>query len=125
VPLLPDSPALLIDEQLAGEPPGKAQTETIEVLGPDGLASQVINAVPELALAGEMTEHLGSEEDDPAGRGSGNSRNGTTTRTQLMLDGFNDRIIALSAGSPPGDVRANRREMYQVEVSGRTAGSPM
>ena len=31
----------------------------------------------------EMTEHLGYEKHDPAGRGSGNSRNGTTGKTLL------------------------------------------
>ena len=33
-------------------------------------------AVLERALAEEMTGHLGYEKHDPAGRGSGNSRNG-------------------------------------------------
>jgi putative transposase len=38
----------------------------------------VTKAVLERALAEEMTEHLGYEKHDPAGRGSGNSRNGVT-----------------------------------------------
>ena len=37
----------------------------------------------EQALAEEMTGHLGYEKHDPAGRGSGNSRNGTTGKTVL------------------------------------------
>jgi len=31
----------------------------------------------------QMTGHLGYEKHDPAGRGSGNSRNGTTAKTVL------------------------------------------
>ena len=38
-------------------------------------------AVLERALAEELTEHLGYEPGDPAGRGSGNSRNGYTPKT--------------------------------------------
>ena len=34
-------------------------------------------AVLERALAAELTDHLGYEPGDPAGHGSGNSRNGT------------------------------------------------
>ncbi len=74
----PDRPPPLIDEQLADQLLGKAQAEGVELLGPDGLLSQVTKAVLERALAEEMTGHLGYEKHDPAGRGSGNSRNGTT-----------------------------------------------
>ncbi len=136
----------LIDEQLADELLGKAQAEGVELLGPDGLLSQVTKAVLERALAEEMTGHLGYEKHDPAGRGSGNSRNGTTAKTvltevgtvdlavprdragsfepqivrkgQTRLDGFNERIIALYArGMTTRDIRAHLREMYDVEVS--------
>ena len=34
-----------------------------------------------------MTEHLGYEKGDPAGRGSGNSRNGTSSKSILTEDG--------------------------------------
>ena len=113
----------LVDEELADQLLGRAQAEGAELLGPDGLLSQVTKAVLERALAEEMTGHLGYEKHDPAGRGSGNSRNGTTAKTvltdvgavdlavprdrngsfepqivrkgQTRLEGFNDRIIAL------------------------------
>src|SRR5215471_2551837 len=117
-----------------------------ELLGPDGLLSQVTKAVLERALAEEMTGHLGYDKHDPAGRGSGNSRNGTTLKTvltdigavdlavprdrngsfeplivrkgQTRLDGFNERIIALYArGMTTRDIRAHLREIYDVEVS--------
>ena len=141
-----DGPTPLIDEQLADQLLGKAQAEGVELLGPDGLLSQVTKAVLQRALAEEMTEHLGYEKHDPAGRGSGNSRNGMTSKTlltdvgavdlqvprdrngsfepqivrkgQTRLEGFNDRIIALYArGMTTRDIRAHLREMYEVEVS--------
>ena len=39
------------------------------------------------ALGAELSEHLGYEKGDPAGRGSGNSRNGTSSKTILTDDG--------------------------------------
>ena len=136
----------LVDEQLADQLLGKAAAEGVELLGPDGLLSQVTKAVLERALAEEMTGHLGYDKHDPAGRGSGNNRNGTTGKTvltdigavalavprdrngtfeprivrkgQTRLEGFNDRIIALYArGMTTRDIRAHLREMYDVEVS--------
>src|SRR6201997_3969133 len=133
-------------ERRADELLGRAAAEGVELLGPDGLLSQVTKAVLERALAEEMTGHLGYEKHDPAGRGSGNSRNGTTPKTvltdvgavdlavprdrngsfepqivrkgQTRLDGFNERIIALYArGMTTRDIRAHLREMYDVEVS--------
>jgi putative transposase len=136
----------LIDEELADQLLGKAQAEGVELLGPEGLLSQVTRAVLERALAEEMTGHLGYEKHDPAGRGSGNSRNGSTPKTvltdvgavdlavprdragsfepkivrkgQTRLEGFNERIIALYArGMTTRDIRAHLREIYGVEVS--------
>jgi putative transposase len=51
----PAGPPPLIDEQLADQLLGKAQAEGVELLGPDGLLSQVTKAVLERALADEMT----------------------------------------------------------------------
>ena len=120
----------LVDDELAGQLLGKAQAEGAELLGPDGLLSQVTKALLERALAEEMTGHLGYDKHDPAGRGSGNSRNGTTPKTlltdvgavdlavprdrngsfepqivrkgQTRLEGFNERIIALYARGMTG-----------------------
>jgi putative transposase len=136
----------VVDEQLADELLGKAAAEGVELLGPDGLLSQVTKVVLERALAEERTGHLGYEKHDPAGRGSGNSRNGSTPKTlltdvgavdlavprdragtfgpqivrkgQTRLKGFNERIIVLYArGMTTRDIRAHLREMYDVEVS--------
>ena len=136
----------LVDDELADQLLGKAQAEGADLLGPDGLLSQVTKAVLERALAEEMTGHLGYDKHDPAGRGSGNNRNGSTGKTvltdigavdlavprdrngtfepqivregQTRLNGFNERIIALYAqGMTTRDIRAHLREMYDVEVS--------
>src|SRR5215831_18978751 len=80
----------LVDDQLADELLGKAQAEGVELLGPDGLLSQVTKAVLERALAEEMTGHLGYDKHDPAGRGSGN---GTTGKT--VLGCFTDALADL------------------------------
>jgi putative transposase len=142
----PASRPPLVDDRLADELLARAQTDGVELLGPDGLLSQVTKAVLERALDEEMTHHLGYEKHDPAGRGSGNSRNGSTGKRlltevggvdlqvprdrnasfspqivrkgQTRLDGFNDRIIALYArGLSTRDIRAHLREMYDVDVS--------
>jgi putative transposase len=141
----PGSPPL-VGPELADQLLARAEAGGVELLGPDGLLSQVTKAVLERALGEEMTAHLGYEKHDPAGRGSGNSRNGTTAKTlltdvgavdlavprdragsfdpkivrkgQTRLDGFNARIIALYArGMTVRDIRAHLREMYDVDVS--------
>ncbi len=51
-----------------------------ELLGEGGLLTQLTKQVLEAALDAELTDHLGYERGDPAGRGSGNSRNGTSPK---------------------------------------------
>ena len=53
--------------------------------GPGGLLKQLTKMVIETALDEEMSEHLGYDKHDPAGRGSGNSRNGMRSKT-VMTD---------------------------------------
>jgi putative transposase len=69
-----------VDDELADQLLDRAQAEGAELLGPDGLLSQVTKAVLERALAEEMTGHLGYDKHDPARRGSGSSRNGNTPK---------------------------------------------
>ena len=93
-----------------------------------------------------MTEHLGYEKGDPAGRGSGNSRNGTSSKTvltedgeieisvprdrvgsfepqligkrQTRFDGFDDKILSLYArGMTVREIQGHLAELYSVEVS--------
>lgn len=53
----------------------------MELVGLNGLLNQLTKNVLETALDAEMSEHLGYDKHDPAGRGSGNSRNGTRAKT--------------------------------------------
>ena len=59
--------ALLADAKTTGTP----------IDGVDGLLNQMTKAVIERALQAEMSHELGYARDDPAGAGSGNSRNGS------------------------------------------------
>jgi putative transposase len=58
-----------------------------DLTGENGLFKQLKKALIERALGAELSEHLGYEKGDPAGRGSGNSRNGTSSKTILTEDG--------------------------------------
>ena len=69
--------ALLKDAKSTGTP----------IDGVDGLLNQLTKAVLERALQAEMTDHLGYDAGDPAGRGTGNSRNGKTTKTVSTKNG--------------------------------------
>src|SRR4051812_7983466 len=69
--------ALLADAAAAGTP----------IDGVDGLLNQMTKAVLERALQTEMTHHLGYGRDDPAGAGTGNSRNGASTKTVSTTNG--------------------------------------
>ena len=54
-----------------------------DLTGPEGLLRGITKQVLETALDEEMTDHLGYDKHDPDGYGSGNSRNGTRTKTVL------------------------------------------
>lgn len=58
------------------------------LVGPDGLLGRLTKLVFETGLKAEMSEHLGYEPHDAAGRNSGNSRNGVrpkTVTTEIVL----------------------------------------
>lgn len=63
--------------------------------GPTGLLQALTKTVIETALDEEMPEHLGYDKHDPAGRGSGNSRNGARSKTVLT-----DNVGALTIDVP-------------------------
>ena len=73
----PEEPQFLDPEQ-AEALIEQAREQGVELLGEGGLLKQMTKAVLERALAEELTDHLGYEVGDPAGHGSGNSRNGYT-----------------------------------------------
>lgn len=137
-PLLP---AETLDRLMA-----KVDAEGLELLGPEGVLADLTKAILERALDDELTFELGYERGDPAGRGSGNSRNGTSAKTLLTeigpvgldvprdrngdfeprlvpkharrLEGFNEQIIALYAGGmTTRDIRRHLAKIYGVEVS--------
>jgi putative transposase len=117
-----------------------------DLTGEDGLFKQLKKALIERALGAELSEHLGYEKGDPAGRRSGNSRNGTSSKTlltedgevgisvprdragtfeprlvakgQTRFDGFDDKILSLYArGMTVREIQGHLSELYGVEVS--------
>ncbi len=134
------------EQVLAEQLVARAREEGVDLVGPNGFLTKVTKSVLEAALNAEMTEHLGYEPHDPAGRGSGNSRNGTTKKTvntdigpvvievprdregnfepvivpkhARRLDGFNESIISLYAkGLTTGEISEHLAEIYGAEVS--------
>jgi putative transposase len=117
-----------------------------DLTGDDGLFKRLKKALIERALGAELTEHLGYEKGDPAGRGSGNSRNGSSSKTvltedsqieiaiprdragsfepqligkgQTRFDGFDDKILSLYArGMTVREIQGHLAELYGTEVS--------
>src|SRR6476661_5315417 len=117
-----------------------------DLTGDDGLFKQLKKALIERALGAELSEHLGYEKGDPAGRGSGNSRNGASAKTvlteegeieiavprdragsfepqliakgQTRFDGFDDKILSLYArGMTVREIQAHLAELYATDVS--------
>ena len=115
-----------------------------DLTGDDGLFKQLKKALIERALGAELTDHLGYEKGDPAGRGSGNSRNGTSAKTvltedgeveiavprdragsfepqliakgQTRFDGFDDKIMSLYArGMTVREIQGHLAELYGTE----------
>ena len=128
--------ALLADAQATGTP----------LDGVDGLLNRMNKAVIERALEIEMTHELGYERGDPAGAGSGNSRNGHSTKMVSTMNGpvtinvprdrngefepkivpkharrlgqIEDMVLSLySRGMTTRDIEAHLREVYGVSAS--------
>ena len=72
--------AELVPEEAIDELVAKARSEGLELLGEGGVIAELTKRLLERALSEELTDHLGYEWGDPAGRGSGNSRNGATPK---------------------------------------------
>jgi putative transposase len=117
-----------------------------DLTGEHGLFKQLKKALIERALGAELTEHLGYEKGDPGGRGTGNNRNGTSSKTiltedgeieiavprdragsfepqliakgQTRFDGFDDKILSLYArGMTVREIQGHLAELYGAEVS--------
>src|ERR1700761_7722654 len=76
-------PAKAVDDQLIDELVGRAQAEGLQLTGEGGLLQQLTKRLLESALEGEITDHLGYDKHDPAGKNGGNSRHGTRSKTVL------------------------------------------
>ncbi len=135
------------DKQLAEELVERAQRDGVELVGPGGLLTGLTKDVLEASLEAEMSEHLGYDRHDPAGREKGsNSRNGIRSKTvltdvgpvdidvprdrdgsfepqivkkrQRRLSGVDEMVISLTAkGLTTGEVSAHMAEVYGAEVS--------
>jgi hypothetical protein len=71
------------DDQLIAMLVDRARSDGLQLTGEGGLLQQLTKRVLESALEGEITDHLGYDKHDPAGKGSGNSRNGSRSKTVL------------------------------------------
>jgi len=71
----------LVDAGLLDELMAQVDAGELQLTGEGGFLPGLIKAVLERGLAAELTDHLGYEKGDPAGRGSPNSRNGSTPKT--------------------------------------------
>jgi putative transposase len=130
----------LVDQLLAG------YKKPEDMIGEGGLLKQLTKALLERAMQAELTGHLGYEKHDPAGRGSGNSRNGKSRKKlkgdfgemeletprdrkgtfepkivaphQTRWTGFDDKILSMySRGMSTREIQGHLEEIYGVEVS--------
>ena len=136
----------LVPEGLVEELLERVRSQGVELIGEGGLLAELTKRLLERGLDEELTVHLGYERGDPAGRGSGNSRNGTSPKRVLTpvgpvdldvprdrnssfepllvpkgatrLERFNENIVALySRGMTTRDIAKTLRQLYGVEVS--------
>ncbi len=83
----------------------------VALTGEGGFLPEMIKAVLERGMDAELTGHLGYERGDPGGRGSGNSRNGSTAKTvatevgDLRLDQPRDRNSSFASTLVPKGAR--------------------
>jgi putative transposase len=71
----------MLDAGLLDEVMDRVDAGSLTLTGEGGFLPEMVKAVLERGLQAELTEHLGYEKGDPAGRGSPNSRNGSTPKT--------------------------------------------
>src|SRR5688572_10232150 len=138
-----------VDEQLIARLAGKAREGGLQLTGEGGLLAQLTKRLVESALEGEITDHLGYDRHEVAGRDGGNSRNGHRSKTVLTeigpveidvprdrdgsfepkivakrkrrLSGVDELVISLSAkGLTTGEVQAHLAEVYGADVSRQT-----
>lgn len=138
-----------LDEQLVAQLVNRARAGGLKLTGEGGVLQQLTKRLLESALEGEITDHLGYDKHDPAGRNGGNSRNGIRSKTvltdvgpveisvprdrdgsfeprivakrQKRLTGVDEMVISLSAkGLTTGEISAHLAEVYGAQVSRQT-----
>jgi putative transposase len=148
-PNTPPAQADALDEQLVGQLVEQARASGLQLTGEGGLLQRLTKLVVESAMEGEITDHLGYDKHDAAGKNGGNSRNGTRTKTvlsevgpvpidvprdrdgsfdpqivrkrQRRLSGVEDMVLSLSAkGLTTGEISAHLAELYGADVSRQT-----
>lgn len=130
----------LLDQLIAG------YKKPEDLIGENGLLKELTKRLLERAMQAEMTDHLGYGKSDPAGKNTGNSRNGSykkklkgdfgeidlavprdrnatfdpaiVPKGESRFKGFDDKIISMYArGMTTRDIQGHLQEMYGVEVS--------
>src|SRR3954453_551633 len=86
----------LLSDEAIDELVARAGDGQVRLTGPGGFLPELIARVLERGMGAELSDHLGYDRGDPAGRGSANSRNGSTAKT-LGTEGG-----ALTIATPPG-----------------------
>jgi putative transposase len=71
----------LLDDRRLDELIDAAGAGQLRLTGEGGFLPELLKRVLERGLAAELTDHLGYERGDAAGRGAPNSRNGSTGKT--------------------------------------------
>jgi putative transposase len=107
-----------IDEQgVAEQLVAQAREKGVELVGPNGLLSQLTKRVLETALEAEMSDHLGYDKHDPVGRNCGNSRNGVRSKTVLTEIGPVEVEVPrdLDASFQPTIVKKRQRRLTGVD----------
>jgi putative transposase len=137
------------DQDLIGQLVAQARAEGLDLVGEGGLLQQLTKRVLESALEGEITDHLGYDKHDVAGKTSANSRNGHRPKTvttdigpvqievprdregsftpqmvkkrQRRLTGVDEMVLSLSAkGLTHGEISAHLAQVYGASVSKQT-----
>lgn len=107
----------LVDPDLVDQLIAEARERGVDVAGEGGLFAQLAKTVMERSLAAELTDHLGYEEGDPAGRGTGNSRNGSTPKKLATEVGVLDLEVPRDRNGTfaPQTVRKGQRRREGID----------
>jgi transposase-like protein len=133
-------------QQLAEDLVARARADGVQLIGEGGLLTGLTKSVLECALEEEISDHLGYDKHDPAGRNGGDSRNGHREKTvlteigpvtievprdregsfepvivgkrQRRLNGIDQIVLSLTArGLTTGEICAHFAEVYGASVS--------